>query len=120
MVEHFLDQLVAQLVVQVLEVTQLRLLTETSDELVHRLTGFLAHLAERIALEGDVRLGPEVVFEDSGGPDVDVVLVLVFGALETFVLPWPKKTTTTIMHKIRTLFLSRNIGMIRRLAQWRN
>ena len=68
-----------------MEVTQLRLLTETGDELVHRLTGFLAHLAERIALEGDVRLGPEVVFEDSGGPDVDVVLVLVFGALETFV-----------------------------------
>ena len=28
---------------------------------------------------------PEVVFEDSGGPDVDVVLVLIFGALETFV-----------------------------------
>ena len=26
-----------------------------------------------------------MVFEDSGGPDVDVVLVLVFGALETFV-----------------------------------
>ena len=56
MVEHFLDQLVAQLVVQVLEVTQLRLLAETGDELVHRLTGFLAHLAERIALEGDVQV----------------------------------------------------------------
>ena len=68
-----------------MEVTRLRLLTETGDELVHCLTGFLAHLAERIALEGDARLGPEVVFKDSGGPDVDVVLVLVFGALETFV-----------------------------------
>ena len=29
-----------------------------------------------------------------------------------------KKTATTIMHKIKTLFLSRNISMIRRLAQW--
>ena len=33
-------------------------------------------------------------------------------------LPWPKKSATTIMHKIKTLFLSRNISMIRRLAQW--
>ena len=36
-------------------------------------------------------------------------------------LPWPKKkkTATTIMYKIRKLFLSRNISMIRRLARWR-
>ena len=32
-------------------------------------------------------------------------------------LPWPKKTATPIMHKIRTLFLSRNIT---RLARWHN
>ena len=29
-----------------------------------------------------------------------------------------QKTATTIMHKIKTLFLSCNISMIRRLAQW--
>ena len=29
-----------------------------------------------------------------------------------------KKAATTIMHKIKTLFLSRSISIIRRLAQW--
>ena len=36
-----------------------------------------------------------------------------------YVQRWTKKkTATTIMHKIKTLFLSRNVSMIRRLAQW--
>ena len=41
-----------------------------------------------------------------------------FAQASAMLLPWTKKTATTIMHKIKTLFLSRNISMIRRLAQW--
>ena len=36
----------------------------------------------------------------------------------SYYYPGQKKTATTIMHKIKTLFLSRNISVIRRLAQW--
>ena len=50
---------------------------------------------------------------------VDSLLDLYFEVrVPDDILPWPKKTATTIMHKIKTLFLSRNISMIRRLAQW--
>ena len=49
---------------------------------------------------------------------VQMVYCIILASRELPVLPWPKKkkTATTIMHKIRTLFLSHNIT---RLARWR-